>query len=278
MQKKWLGKNYHEINGEGVEFYGDCLQDIYNEQKTYLQACHYKEESKLFKQLNEALLGFCQRGKIKNISGIPHLAIGNSSHKLEIKEVPPKLAERVHKNFHYMHTPRNNGPCLGLFLQGSKMPFSILAIEKVDRNYKKAALAYYGMDAEHCYEVTRLYNACNSPYNTSSLMLSQASSYLKKHDRCWQSTISTFMPSYATGGSMFGGGFEQILFAKPCKHLYQETPQGMATRTNRTATTSGCLSNRTKIMPVIELIYARERKCSIVRSDQQILVKKHPSE
>ncbi|MGD8373367.1 MAG: hypothetical protein PVI21_00740 [Candidatus Woesebacteria bacterium] len=278
VQKTWLGSKYHEVeNDECVEFYQDCLLDIYNEQKAYLAERYYKNNTKLFSDLHKIFSGFCCRGKIKNIAGRPYLVTRSSKILLEIKEISPSFAQLVHENFHYMHTPRNNGPCLGLFLQDNKLPFSVLAIEKVDRHYKKAALAYYGMSADHCYEVTRLYNVHSSPYNTSSLMLSQASTYLKNNDRYWQSTISTFMPSYATGGSMFGGGFEQILFAKPCRHLYQETPQGMATKTNRTVTARNCLSNITKIMPAIELIYARERKCSVVRNDQQILVKKSPS-
>lgn len=272
VQKTWLGSKYHDV-GQNVVFDQNCLQYIYHEQKDILHAQYYKTEAKLLKNLSHIFEDYNCKGKIKSIYGVPHLLCGNCYMPLELRSVTPDIAKRIHYAFHYVHTPRTNGYCLGLYLPGCELPFSVLAIEKVDRQYKKAALSRYKISADHAYEITRLYNVHGSPHNTSSFMLAQASSYLKQVDRYWQATISTFAPSYATGGSMFGGGFEQMLFAKTWDRLYEQTPQGVIVRTNRTATMPACATNKTNLMPAVELIYAREKLCSKVRNDSQVLIK-----
>lgn len=52
------------------------------------------------------------------------------------REISPDFAKEVHRIFHYIHTPRAEF-AYGLFLDDSKLPFSIVAFDKLEREYKK---------------------------------------------------------------------------------------------------------------------------------------------
>lgn len=271
LARSWAGVQYHEIGDDGVVFDDEILRCIYFEQRANLLTKYYRPEAQLFIDLSAIFSRFKDRGNLQTVKGVPYLVVGGVRTEISIREVAPEMARRIHGAFHYIHTPRNDGYALGLYLGDDVLPFSVLAIEKVHREYKKSALESYNLSHKHVYEITRLYSAPNTPRNSSSFFLSLASSYLKGIDKNWQATISSFMPSYATGGSMLGGGFEQMLFVKPCRHYYEPANFGFMTHTNRTSSSLVRISNRTELMPVVELIHARASVLNGIGKEPQLL-------
>ncbi len=148
------GVLYDEL-APGAKFIKDVLQSIVYEQYQVLRNEYYDKERELFNQLSGRLLN---KGKLKLLNGKPHLVLNGRATKLEIRQVPVELATRIHGSFHYIHTPRTNGYTLGLFVEGDSLPLSVIAVEKVDRLYKRAALSRYGIDHNHTYELTRMYS------------------------------------------------------------------------------------------------------------------------
>lgn len=257
IESDYLGFTYDEVAGDEVQFNERFLKDIVFEQYNLLLNEYYNKERSLYTDLSSRLLS---KGKLKVENNQPRLILGDTKVDLEIKEVPENLARRIHGSFHYIHTPRTNGYILGLYIKGEQLPLSVIAVEKVDRMYKKAALAHFDLSHRHVYELTRMYSCNNSPQNTSSFMLAATNSFLKSNDRYWEASISSFMPSYAGGLSMISGGFKDALYLKSCKHYYENTGgSGIAVLTKRRIqTAANVITNRTKLMPVIELIHARK--------------------
>ena len=113
-------------------------------------------------------------------------AVNNDSNEkrrtllLELREVDVNYARAVFQDLHYIHTPRAD-LALGLFISGEDLPFSVIGLTKIDRDYKKNVLLIEGYDYEKCWDIARLYNRIGSPKNTSSLMLSQAIKHLKRN-------------------------------------------------------------------------------------------------
>lgn len=252
------GVLYDELT-EGAKFDMAVLRSIVDEQYQVLRTEHYDSERELFNQLSGRLLN---RGKLKVLNNEPFLIHGNQKVALEIREVPVKLATRIHASFHYIHTPRTNGYTLGLYIKGDSLPLSVIAVEKADRQYKRVALSHYGINYNHVYELTRMYSCANSPHNTSSFMLAMTNAFLKHSDKLWEASISSFMPSYAGGLSMISGGFKDILYLKACRHHYVKLENGaQVTMTKRRigSKESDVAINKTALMPVIELIHSRKR-------------------
>lgn len=146
-------------------------------------------------------------------------AVNNDSNEkrrtllLELREVDVNYARAVFQDLHYIHTPRAD-LALGLFISGEDLPFSVIGLTKIDRDYKKNVLLIEGYDYEKCWDIARLYNRIGSPKNTSSLMLSQAIKHLKRNYPDSQACLTAVTPSFATGKSMVGGGFEDPVLAK----------------------------------------------------------------
>lgn len=138
---------------------------------------------------------------------------------LRFEEIDPELANKYHRDLHYIHTPRTD-IAFGLFVNGDSTPFSVVALEKIDRAYKANALLYQGYDPRKCYDLTRLYSKPGTPGNTSSSMFTLAFNYLKTYYPDTQAILSSFMPSYATGVSMTSGGFDDPILAKPLQHTF----------------------------------------------------------
>lgn len=141
---------------------------------------------------------------------------------LSFKEIDVNLARKFHNDLHYIHTPRAD-MAFGLFVDGENLPFSILALERIDRSYKQNALLYQGYDPDKCFDLTRLYSKPGTPGNTSSSMFSLVFKYLKQNYKDTQAILSSFMPSYATGVSMTSGGFNNPILIKPNKHSFAPT-------------------------------------------------------
>ena len=271
--KRFYGISYHESASPRIK--RTLFMDIYREQKEVLLHEYYRKEKKLFQDLNSSL---ARRGKLKMIKSDPYMILkGGYQIPLELREVDVTLANRIHRSFHYIHTPRNSGHVLGLFAKGNKLPISVIGIEKVDRAYKKSALLNYNISPDHTYELTRMYSCKNSPANTSSFMLAITNSYLKNADSSWQASISSFMPSYATGLSMVGGGFKDVLYAKECTHNYEVSDgDRIAVKTNRSTHGKEFLTNRTKVMPVLELIHTRKSFLNSLRNDPEVFTINSP--
>ena len=150
-------------------------------------------------------------------------AVGNNKKiELEFKPVSKIYARELHNKLHYIHCARVE-KAFGLFIKGKKIPFSVLAVEKIDREYKKTAVLLKGYDYNKVVDFTRLYSVPNSPMNTSSVMFALARNYLRKNTDI-QACLSAFMPSYANGMSMFAGGLDTVLVAKPLKHTFVQIP------------------------------------------------------
>lgn len=140
---------------------------------------------------------------------------------LEFREINPELAKHYHNDLHYIHTPRAD-VAFGLYEKGDDLPFSVLALEKIDRPYKKNVLLMQGYDSRYCYDLTRLYSRPGTPGNTSSSMFSLTFNHMKNNYPETQAIMSAFMPSYATGVSMTSGGFNNPILVKPLIHTLEE--------------------------------------------------------
>jgi hypothetical protein len=140
---------------------------------------------------------------------------------LEFREIDPELAKQFHGDLHYIHTPRAD-VAFGLYASGDDLPFSVLAVEKIDRAYKQNMLLIQGYDPRYCYDLTRLYSRPGTPGNTSSSMFSLTFSYMKAAYPETQAVVSAFMPTYATGISMTSGGFDNPVLIKPLVHTFEE--------------------------------------------------------
>ena len=177
---------------------------------------------------------------------------------LEFREVDPELANAFHRDLHYIHTPRADR-AFALFVQGEEMPFSVLALEQIDRPYKANALLFQGYDPKKCYDLTRLYSKPGTPGNTSSSMFSLTFNFLRSNTDA-QAILSSFMPSYATGISMTSGGMDDPVLIKPLLHRFVGTEVGGQTvyeqMTNRrlASATGKVIRSRVPLLPTVELM------------------------
>lgn len=178
---------------------------------------------------------------------------------LRFEEIDPLLATQIHNDLHYIHTPRSD-IAFGMYIEGDDFPFSVLAFEKIDRDYKKNTLLLQGFDPRKCYDLTRLYSRPGTPGNTSSSMFSLAFAYLKTNYPDIQAVMSSFMPSYATGVSMTSGGFDNPVLIKPLDHVFGQrdvagdTVYEHLTRRRRQEGDGNILSSQIPLLPTIELI------------------------
>ncbi|MCL5411426.1 MAG: hypothetical protein M1150_01635 [Patescibacteria group bacterium] len=147
---------------------------------------------------------------------------GQKKVKLLFAPVDKSYAIELHDKLHYIHCARLE-EAYGLFVEGSKIPFSVLGVERIDRDYKKTAVLLKGYNHDKVIDFTRLYSFPNSPRNTSSVILSLTRDYLRRNTDT-QAVLTAFMPSYANGMSMFAGGMDEVLIAKPLRHVFEEIP------------------------------------------------------
>ena len=179
------------------------------------------------------------------------------------KEANREIAQAFHKDLHYIHTPRI-WKAYGFFLEEDDLPFSVLAIEPVDRTYKKNTLLLFGFDPRHCVEFTRLYSWPDVPKNASSAIFGAMFSHLRRHEPRLEAAISAFMPSYASGLSMLTGGFNCPILSKQGVHYFSPKnisgSLAMEHVTNRRKDLR-TVSSRSKLplLPTIELIAPMKR-------------------
>ncbi|PIY94007.1 MAG: hypothetical protein COY68_04215 [Candidatus Levybacteria bacterium CG_4_10_14_0_8_um_filter_35_23] len=178
---------------------------------------------------------------------------------LRFEKIDPLLASQIHNDLHYIHTPRAD-IAFGMYVDGDDFPFSVLAFEKIDREYKQNTLLLHGYDPRKCYDLTRLYSRPGTPGNTSSSMFSMAFAYLKMNYPDIQAIMSSFMPSYATGVSMTSGGLDNPALIKPLDHVFGEKAVNgkkvyeHLTRRRREGVDGNILSSQIPLLPTIELI------------------------
>lgn len=179
---------------------------------------------------------------------------------LEFREVDTELAEQFHGDLHYIHTPRAE-KAFGMFVEGDELPFSVLSLQKVDRDYKKNALLYQGYDPEKCYDLTRLYSRPGTPGNASSTMFTLTFNHLRSETDT-QAVLSAFMPSYATGISMTSSKMDRPVLVKPLQHRFAQVGEydGAPLYENVTNRRLGgvglgeVLYSKVPLLPVVELM------------------------
>lgn len=148
-------------------------------------------------------------------------SVDKQGHKRKVifKEVDLSLARQIHNDLHYIHTPRADF-AFGLFYADDTYPFSVVALERIDRDYKVMALALFGYDASNCLDFTRLYSRPGGPKNASSVIFRELKLRLRDIMPNIQAGISTHMPSYTHGNSMLAGGFDKPFLIKPSVHSF----------------------------------------------------------
>lgn len=176
--------------------------------------------------------------------------------ELEFKKVDRDYAKKLHDDLHYIHFSRVD-EAFGLFIRSEELPFSVLSIEKIDRGYKKKAVLLKGFDYNKVVDFTRLYSFAGSPMNTSSVMFALTRNYLRKNTDV-QASISAFMPSYANGMSMYAGGLDTVLIAKPLRLIFTNLPQGNLYQhiVNRAKEQygGGLIYSKIPLLPTLELL------------------------
>lgn len=200
--------------------------------------------------------------------------------EVRFEEIDPEVAGDYHATYHYIHGPRANRS-FGLFLEGSDQPFTIAAIDDVDRDYKKEALLLLGYDYENCVDFTRLYSLPGVPKLASSTISRLIKRQLLAERPNMQAAISTFMPTYANSNSMFACGFDKVFLLKRNRHKFAARPdlgEGVYEHlTNRRAGDQDVITNRQVLLPVVELLseikrprfkpYVDINKSMMIRSD-----------
>lgn len=179
---------------------------------------------------------------------------------LSFREVDTELAEQIHGDLHYIHTPRAE-KAFGMFIEGEELPFSVLSLQKVDRDYKKNALLYQGYDPDKCYDLTRLYSRPGTPGNASSTMFTLTFNYLR-NETDTQAVLSAFMPSYATGISMTSSKMDRPVLVKPLQHRFAPVGEqdGTVLYENMTKRRLGSVGlgnvvySKVPLLPVVELM------------------------
>ncbi len=179
---------------------------------------------------------------------------------LEFREVDTELTEQIHGDLHYIHTPRAER-AFGMFEEGDELPFSVLSLQKIDREYKKNALLYQGYDPEKCYDLTRLYSRPGTPGNASSTMFTLTFNHLRSKTDT-QAVLSAFMPSYATGISMTSSKMDRPVLVKPLQHRfgrageYEGVPmyENMTKRRLGSTGLGDILYSKVPLLPVVELM------------------------
>lgn len=262
--------DWHNIFNLNEEVYGsfrlskNLVNNIIEEQITIIQDRLSKSQLPIKSIVNRTGL-FAEDGwEIKKSDGRILVVKKNSLGKIEeeigvyFKLISNDLANMFHRDLHYIHTPRSN-IAFGLFLNDEELPFSVLAIEKVDRPYKQNTLLLYGYDPRRCIEFTRLYSRPGVPHNTSSAMFGEAFAYIKRNYPEIEAAISAFMPSYATGLSMLTGGFMIPILMKPTIHYFRDVylmnkvvKEQVAKRRQRNG--ENLLESTFPLLPTVELI------------------------
>lgn len=148
---------------------------------------------------------------------------GNLLSKKNVRfgKVEPKTATAFHKDLHYIHTPRTK-IAWGLYMEGEKLPFSVEAIESVNRDYKKNAIILQGYNPDYCIELTRMYNWPGSPTNTTSMMDGIIFSLYKNKFPNIQAATTAIMPTYALSKSQIAGGMKKVYLIKKAKHIFAQ--------------------------------------------------------
>jgi hypothetical protein len=200
--------------------------------------------------------------------------------EVRFEEIDPEVASDYHATYHYIHGPRASRS-FGLFMEGSDQPFTIAAIDGVDRDYKKEALLLLGYDPEHCVDFTRLYSLPGVPKLSSSTMSRLIKRQLLAEQPNMQAAISTFMPTYANSNSMFACGFDKVFLLKRNRHKFAARPDlgdGVYEHmTNRRAGEREVITSQQVLLPVVELLseikrprfkpYVDITKSMMIRSD-----------
>ncbi|GIW57638.1 MAG: hypothetical protein KatS3mg083_583 [Candidatus Dojkabacteria bacterium] len=178
---------------------------------------------------------------------------------LAFREINPEFAKQFHQDLHYIHTPRAD-IAFGLYIVGEDLPFSVLALEKIDRPYKQNVLLIQGYNPCYCYDLTRLYSRPGAPGNTSSSMFSLTFNHIKNNYPEIQAVVSAFMPSYATGISMISGGFDNPVLIKPLVHVFEErmidgrNTWEHVTKRRQQESRGRRIRNKFPLLPTIELM------------------------
>lgn len=175
------------------------------------------------------------------------------------RPVDTDLASRIHNDLHYIHTPRTD-IAFGFFLEDEQLPFTTLAISKIDRAYKQNALLLFGFDPRNSIDFTRLYSRPGVPKNASSAIFGETFSYIRHNHPNIEAAMSAFMPSYASGLSMLTGGFETPILAKPNIHYFydakidDETTMEHLTKRRQTMKGVNFVSSTLPLLPTVELL------------------------
>lgn len=182
-----------------------------------------------------------------------------NSRRVQFRPVDTELASNIHSDLHYIHTPRTD-MAFGFFLEGEKLPFTTLALGKIDRGYKQNTLLLFGYDPRNTIDFTRLYSRPGVPKNASSAIFGEVFNYIRHNLPNVEAAMSAFMPSYASGLSMLTGGFEVPILAKPNIHYFYDAGidnmQTMEHLTKRRQAMRGVnfISSTLPFLPTVELL------------------------
>ena len=192
---------------------------------------------------------------------------------VRVKAIDKEYSDMVFRDLHYIHSTGRPEIALGMFMHlpqsykdkdgryrglwsvNTEVPFSVLGLSRIDRDYKRRALLLNGYDPDKCWEYTRLYNAPNAPMNTSSVMVAEMVRYLRERHPDAQAIISTFTPSFDSGTSMMAAGFTRTLFVKPNELAFDSvTVPGKTEMVVRRRRSKAAVLNKMPLLPKMVMI------------------------
>lgn len=142
--------------------------------------------------------------------------------KKEIKFslVDPTVGQMIQLSVHYLSNLRTDTlHHYGLFRDGEIYPFSYAAVSFLDRNYILKSLPFEAKMKE-IMVVTRLYSINNSPYNSTSLLLSLIRREIKSKYKNIKALVTAVNPNILFTGSSFKSSAFEVFALGPFIPLY----------------------------------------------------------
>jgi hypothetical protein len=168
-------------------------------------------------------------------------ARGRVLHRLEFREVPPRVGEVFQAKLHYLRSPRADTFLeLGHFLPGAEFPITYVAFSPCDRHYIEDALCAVGLRVQggEIVCLTRMHGVSPLPPNLISLTICHAMRQLRSL-RAWRYVVTAVNPTLGfTGQAFVGAGFHPFAVS-PVLYMYDARGQYVTRRLAGSNATEG---------------------------------------
>ena len=150
---------------------------------------------------------------LEHKKGVLYIDDHHDRQTIHFKKVLPDTGFLIQKKLHYLKNIREDTMFhYGLFREDARYPFSYVSFSKLDRNYLFQAIPRkLKIPKSQIYVLTRFFSVNNSPFNTTSVLISQALKTLKKEIPGISALVTTLNPNiFFSGASFYAANFTKI--------------------------------------------------------------------